>query len=351
MIFGLAALATLTSCSHDIEQVTSVHGIMSARVETVQVEKLPRQIDVRGTIAAEHDAVLTSRAIGPVVGKHVKIGDAVRRGQLLVEIESDMSGGGLAQATGALAQAQASLALSERNYRRFESLYAKKACSELELDMARMQFEQSRGAVEQAQGAVNAASAVAGESSLRAPFDAMVVDILVSVGDMVAAGRPVIHLQSSEGRELQFTVRAGDRRFVRSGDRIPFTVESQAELGVQYATITEVAPAADPTTHSFAAKAALANHALPAGLTAQMTLLGDSTEMILVSNDTVYRTGGLTLVSTVDESGKTRTRAVSLGQRFGERVEVLSGLRAGERVVANRTGVIPEGTRIERVNG
>ncbi|MBI5060393.1 efflux RND transporter periplasmic adaptor subunit [candidate division KSB1 bacterium] len=347
---AVGSVLMFAGCSHDAKLASTASASLKADVATVTTVRLPRVRELRGTVTAAEDAVLSSRAMGPVVREHVAVGDRVKQGQPLIEVEERMSGGGLAQARGALAQAQAGLALAERNFRRFESLFSKQACSELELDLARMQYEQAKGAVEQANGAVAAAGAVADDSNLRAPFDAYVVEKFVSVGDLVAPGRPVIHLQSAVGREVAFSVRVGDRAWVKRGDRLPFYVDASNEVTPRYATVTEVAPSADPVTHSVSAKAVIEGPELPAGITVTVTLAGDTADVITIPATAVYATGGLQLVTTI-EDGAARNLAITTGRSYGDAVEVLSGLGAGQSIVANRTGAIAEGTRIERVNG
>lgn len=351
IIFSTIALAMLlASCSHDAKLVPSETRTIQARTAQATERTVPRLIAVRGTIHAQDDAVLSSRAMGPVVRDHVKLGDRVRKGDALIEIEPQMSNGGLAQAQGALAQAQAALSLAERNLKRFESLYEAKACSQLELDMARMQQETAAGAVKQAQGAVAQASAVANESVLRAPFDGVIVEKFVSVGDLVGPGRPVVRVQTKQGRDLHFNVRASDAPQLTLGTPIACVLD-HTQQNVE-AVITEIAPSADPMTHSVTVKARLSDiDSLSAGFTATAEIPGGPTTALLIPASAVLKTGGLQLVTTVDESGVARTRAVTVGRVRGNDVEVLSGVQAGEVVVLDRTGVIPEGTRIERMNG
>ncbi|MBK6765067.1 MAG: efflux RND transporter periplasmic adaptor subunit [bacterium] len=210
IVLAVLFAAFAIGCSHDAKLVPAASATLKARTATLSSRDVPQLISVRGTIHAQDDAVLSSRATGPVVRENAKLGDRVKKGDVLLEIEERMNNGMLAQAKGALAQAQAARTLAETNLRRFDALYASQACSQLELDLARMQFESAEGAVKQAQGAVDAAGAVAGDSHVRAPFDGIVVEKFVNVGDLVAPGRPLIRVQTSAGRDLRFTVRAGD---------------------------------------------------------------------------------------------------------------------------------------------
>lgn len=352
ILFLAASLAAyfVTGCSHDSELASASVATLQARTAEVIESAVPRIISVRGTIQAEDDAVLSSRATGPVIRERVGLGDYVRKGDVLLEIDERMNNGMLAQAQGALAQAQAAEALAATNLRRFQSLYESQACSQLELDMAIMQHETAAGAVKQGQGAVSAAAAVANESTIRAPFDGIIVEKFVNVGDLVAPGRPLVRMQTKTGRDLAFTVRSADAAQVSVGSTVSCKLDN-LDHEVQ-ATITELSPSADPMTHTISIKARLNDaDSLAAGFTATAELQGELTKSMLAPRSALYITGGLQLVTVVDSAGAARTRAVTVGRHRGESFEVLSGLAAGEIVVLDRVGPIKEGTRVERKNG
>ncbi|MBK6765066.1 MAG: hypothetical protein IPG71_01800 [bacterium] len=118
------------------------------------------------------------------------------------------------------------------------------------------------------------------------------------------------------------------------------------------ANITELSPSADPMTHSVLVRARLNDaDSLAAGHTAIAELPGELAPALLAPKSAVFTSGGLQIASIVDENGVARTRAVTVGRNRGDEVEILSGLKSGDVVVLDRTGLIAEGTRIERSNG
>lgn len=347
---AIALVIALTGCSHDSKLASAVDAALQARTHTVAKKEVRQIISVHGTIEAQDDAVLSSRAMGPVVSEHVGLGDIVRKGDMLLKIDERMSGGMLAQAQGALAQAKAGEALAATNLRRFQALYDAQACSQLELDMAVTQHETAVGAVRQGLGAVDAATAVSNESTVRAPFDGVVVEKFVNVGDLVAPGRPLIRVQTKQGLYLSFSVRSADAAQLILGSTINCKLDN---LGREMnAVITEIAPSADPMTHTISVKARLNDaDSLAAGFTVTAEVPGEAAQMILIPHSALYVIGGLHLVTVVDSAGIARTRVVTVGRVRGEEIEILSGLVADEVVVLERVGPINEGTRIERTNG
>jgi RND family efflux transporter MFP subunit len=258
-----------------------------------------------------------------------------------------LSHGQLSQAQGAQAQAQAALSLAQRNFERFQKLHEKASCSDLELDMARMQFEQAKGAVEQAQGAVAAAGSVADESGVRAPFDAVVVERMVNLGDLCAPGRPLLRLQSQSGRRLALSVREADAPLIQVGQSLPVTLDSRPDLGVIQGRVVEVVPAADMATHTVSVRVELASTQVMSGLSGKAVLPGAAQQSLLVPAAAVLQTGGLSLAAVVDAQGLIRMRAVTVGARQGELLEVLTGLGAGEQVVNPLPAPIADGTPVQ----
>lgn len=319
---------------------------VDATLALVEERTEPRPIEAQGVVMPEQETFLSSRAMGPVVVVHAAAGDVVKAGQVLLEIQQDLSHGQLAQAHGAKAQAEAALALARRNLERFQKLYDKNSCSELELDMARLQFEQAKGAVEQASGAVSSAGSVADESQVRAPFDAVVVERMVNLGDLSAPGRPLFRLQSQTGRRLWLAVREADAPHVKVGMELPVTLDSRPDLGTIAGRVVEIVPAADMATHTITVRVDLGRGPIMSGLSGKALIPGDERRVLLAPGEAIHRAGGLALATVVDADGLARTRAVTTGSRRDGFVEVLSGLSAGDRVVSPLTAPIADGTPV-----
>jgi len=286
--------------------------------------------------------------MGPVVAVNTWAGATVSKGQSLIEIQPETSKGQVAQAKGALAQARAALAMAEKNFKRFENLHAEKAASEVELDMARMQRDQARGAVDQASGAVHTAKTVAGEAAVTAPYSARVVERFVEVGDMAAPGRPLIRLESLEGRRLWLSVREADISRLEMDQIIPVTLDSRASYGAIEGTVVEIVPSADPATHTFTVKVDLGSVDVPSGISGRAAIPGDVVERVVIPASAVHRRGGLELVVVRAEDSSARTRAVTTGSELPDgQIEILSGISPGDFVVIDAPGAVADGTPLE----
>ena len=349
MLVPIVVLVLSSGCGHD-EPTHVGTALEPLQVKTAAVELLSgaRPIEVRGTVQPARQAVVSSRAMGPVVALNVQAGDTVSKGRLLLEIQPAASDGQVAQAEGALAQAKAGLALAERNHQRFQALHAEKAASDLELDLARMQYEQANGAVAQAEGAVKTASSIAEDSEVRAPFAARVVATMVEVGDLAAPGRPLVQLESIGGQQIWLAVRESDISRVPKGGDVGVEIDARPDLGVVRGTVAEIVPSADPATHTFTVKVGLGDTVVASGVSGRAIISGDTTDRLVVPTGAVHRRGGLELIVVRADDGTARTRAVTTGNTLeGGRIEILSGLSQGETVAVNAPGPVADGTPLE----
>ncbi|MCP4899039.1 MAG: efflux RND transporter periplasmic adaptor subunit [bacterium] len=320
------------------------------QVSVVQVETVTAEhtIEIRGIVQPSQQANISSRVVGPVVSVKVRPGSVVNKGQALVEIQPEAAEGQLSQAAGALAQVKAAHALAERNFRRYEALHGEGAASELELDMARMQFEQAQGAVEQAQGAVKSATSVANEAIVRAPFNARIVQTLVEVGDLAAPGRHLVRLEALGGQQFWLSIRESQIHLIETGTHVAVELDSRPDLGLIEGVIDEIIPSADPATHSFTVKVGLGTTKVPSGISGRAHLAGESNQRLVIPVSAVHARGGLELVVVRSSDGSSRTRAVTTGAQFPDgRIEVLSGLAAGESVAVDAPGPMTDGTPLE----
>jgi RND family efflux transporter MFP subunit len=321
---------------------------IAASLAAAEARELPQRIELSGSVEAGKSATVSSRVMASVVAVPVKEGDLVAQGQLLVEIDPQTAKGQESQARGALAQAKAGFALAERNYQRFEALQKSGSASELELDMARMQYEQAKGAVEQATGAVEAASSVARDSRVVAPFAGRVARKMVEPGDLAAPGRPLVMVESTAGRRLVLSVPESlvAASKLALGTTLLVTLDATPDAKPLPGRVVEMSPGADPASHSFTAKVDVGGALVPTGVSGRAVLETGRRTAVVVPASAIFQQGGMSLVVVKDEQGKARSRAVTLGTRDGDVVEVLSGLKGGEALLIGLSAAPADGAEV-----
>jgi RND family efflux transporter MFP subunit len=275
-------------------------------------------------------------------------GDRVRAGEPLARIESREVSARLAQAEANVAAASAMETNARLMKERMERLLAKQAATRKNVEDATAGYDAAAANLAAAKEGVAAARMYVAYSEVTAPFAGVVVERRVEVGDTAAPGTPLFVVDDTSKMKIEAQVPESALRGVAAGDPVEVEVDS-AGGGARSGTVSEVLPAADPRSRSFTVRAVLdnADGALRPGMFARLRLGGEDRKAVVVPESAVVRRGPLTGVFTVDGQGIARLRWVSLGEARDGRVEVLSGLSAGERIVTEPPAALEDGRRVE----
>lgn len=294
----------------------------------------------------------------------VQAGERVRAGQLLVTLDDAAMQSALEQAAAGeiaaqkqqmVAQTQASLAA--QTLARYRMLQEQKSVSPQEFDEVEKRSEGAQLQVaayaaqnEQAKAAVAGARTQLGYTTLHAPFAGVVTARMADPGTLAAPGMPLLEVDREGPLQVYTTVDESLIGSVRAGMKVAVSVEGidAADLN---GTVAEIVPAADPASRSFLVKLDLpAVKNLRAGMYAAAVIPGGIKPMILAPQSAVAMRGSLACVYALDANGVAQLRYVTVGNRHGDRVEILSGLAAGEKLVNDPGDRDLAGKRIESSN-
>ena len=303
-------------------------GRATATAESVEIDDV---VDWPGTVTARLSADVAPTVMARVLEVRVQAGDAVRRGDVLAVLDARDLTARQQQADAALAAATAQARQADADLRRARQLFDKEAFTRQDLDAAEARAATARAQAAQARDALAEARVHLGETSVRAPFDGVVAARLVDPGATAGPGVPVAALQDPSTLRLEADVAESCAAPLVVGATLTARVGSPpVELP---ARIEEIAPVADPRSRTRHLKAVLPPHdALRPGVFATLRLACGRQQALLVPAAAVRRAGQLQTV-TVLVDGAPRLRSVRAGKAVGERVEILSGLAAGDVVV------------------
>lgn len=321
-------------------------AVVSAAVLDVQSAQVPIQIEVTGQVTAVTQAMLSSKVQGLVQEMRVREGERVSKGQALVVLDSRDLRAGLARAEAEAENTRAHLA-------RMERLFAEESVAKQELENAQRSFKVAEAVREAAQVQLS-------YTLVKAPFDGLITEKKIEIGELASPGQPLLKMEDPRRLRLEATVAEGDLKAIARGDRIPILVDA---LGSHLqGTVSQILPTGDPETHTFLVKVDLpAATGLKAGMFGRMRFNKGLGRTLVVPNRAVVERGELTGVYVVGADNVARLRWIKIGRRVpaeaaagglssGRRtednVEVLSGLNAGERIVAEaRQGM--DGVRVQ----
>jgi RND family efflux transporter MFP subunit len=323
LAFAAGACGTEEAEVHTATPVVPAGEYSIARARTV-----PALLEASGTARPFAEATLSTKLMGTVQVVRVREGDRVRRGDVLLELDARDLDARAAQVQAGLAEAEAVLHEAEVNAERMRMLFAEEAAPKAQLDAAETGLARARAAVETAKAAAAEVDAVRDYATLRAPFDGIVVRRLVDTGSFAAPGAPLLVVQDS--RRLRVSVTAAPESV--SGLERGAVVTARIEQWPAEATVEGVVPAAGSLDTVNAIVDNAAGRYL-AGSAASLLLPAGERTALVVPASAVHREGDLTGVYVSADEGDAALRWVRLGRESGDSVEVLSGVRDGDRVL------------------
>lgn len=345
---GLIALLLVaaTACGNGEEQATrETLPPLPVQAFTAGAEDWSDGLSVTGSVQPFRRATPGTVLMGRVDRVLREEGDAVREGEVLARVESRDVAARVAQAEAAVAAARAMERNALRMKERMERLHARQAASQKDLDDATAGYEAAVANLRAAEEGVRAAEVYLDYSEVKAPFAGVVAEKRVEAGDTAAPGMPLFVIEQIAKVKIEAQVPES----VASGLSVGDPVEVEVGNDERQAELTELLPSADPRSRTFTVRALLDNPGLRlrAGMFARLRLGGEQRRVIPVPQSSIVRRGPLTGLFVVDASGTARLRWVSLGRTRADRVEVLTGLVDGERVVDHPDPSLEDGRPVE----
>jgi RND family efflux transporter MFP subunit len=337
----------LAGC-HSTESVSpATVQTLQARVVESRQQDAPVTMRATGTLHARESATISAQVMGRIQQVLVHEGDEVRAGQTLAILDdatlrsaSDQAQAGVKAAENQQAAVQAEASLATSTLDRYKQLQAEKSVSPQEMDEVTRRAEAARSRVDAVRAQTDAAKAqesgarsMLSYTRLRAPFAGVVTARMADPGTMAAPGVPLLQVDSNGPLQLQATVDESAIGNVRKGMKLSVKIDG-VPSGTATGTVSEIVPAADPSSHSFLIKIDLAPSAqLHAGMYGSAEIATGTHQAILVPRSAVILRGSLSCVYVLDANGIAQLRSITLGAPQGELVEVLSGVSAGEKLV------------------
>jgi HlyD family secretion protein len=321
---------------------------MAVSITKPRSEQFARTVVATGSVYAWQEAVIGSEVGGYRVAEvRVDVGDKVRKGQELVRLADEMVVAEAASKRAAKAQADAQLITASSNLRRAESLEGSGAVSAQEHERLKSEDLAARARVEAAASDLTAAELKLRYTRVVAPDDGVVTSRTVVVGQIAQAGSEMLRLLRQSRVEWRAEVPEARMREVKVGQSARITTADGAEL---VGTVRTVAPTVQSSTRTGLVYVDLPK---PEGARPGMFARGEieisksaSTTLPLAS--VVVRDGFSYVFVVTDKQGVERRRVQTGTVRDG-RVEVLTGLTAGDRVVERGAGFLKDGDTIRVV--
>ena len=396
ILIGLVAVG-MAACGKKEEPVPEkIRTVRGAKVETVQTSAVEEVYEAVGTVRSKAASILSSRITGQILAVHVREGDRVQAGQRLIEIDNREAVAQVQKAQAGMREAQEMLEEVERNiqaaeaakvaadanktlatstFNRYKILLERRSVSPQEFEEAQARYragiaeadraeenqrailakkEQVLARMEQTKAEVNQSNLSVGYAQIASPIEGLVTAKPAEVGALATPGLPLLTVEDDTHYRLEAAVEESQIGKIRYGTPVRVRIDALGPME-WLGRVAELGPAADPSSRSSIVKVDLpqkgdrarGRQILRSGLFGKALFSIGQRQVLTVPEKAVMRRGQLQEIYVLDSENIARLRLIQTGKPYDQRVEILAGLREGERVVVEGVEGVSDGSRVE----
>lgn len=349
--------------------------------EEVKRGKIAQTVSATGEISATNLVDVGAQVSGQIKKMHVKIGDVVKEGDLIAEIDNvtqvnevNTRKAQLQTYQAQLESAQVALKIAQRKYSRYKSLASADAVSKEEFEATedslatnRAKIKELQSSIRQTQIAINTAEKNLGYTRITAPSAGTVVSLVVEQGQTINASQTsptVVQIADLTSMTNKMQIAEGDATKVKAGQTVNFTILSEPDTPIS-AKLDSVDPglttmsqgsyskSTDTTSNAiyYYARATVPNPEgkLAIGMTTQNTVeIASADNVLMVPTVAIKTKDGKKFVRVLGANNQAVDREIQTGLKDSMNTEVKSGLNEGEKVVMSEMGAAEKAEAVER---
>ncbi len=356
---------------------------------TVRLAKVHPPYEATGTVKSEKTVMVSAKIMGYIQTILVKEGDRVKKGQRLLTISSPeinakvkMAEAGLNaakqakvevrahlnEAKDALDAAKAAYHLAKVTYHRFQNLIKTESVSRQEFDEVEMKYKAAKASLNRAKEMIKvimakeaqveaqikaARSQVAEARSylnytvVHSPINGRVINKMIDAGNLVAPGRPILSLADEKDYRLYVPIEESLHPLIKEGN--PVTIRFSTGNPIE-TRVTRVIPDVDPRTRTFIVKVMIPPtlKGIRPGMFGRAVFHLPEQETLLIPYKSVIEKGQLQMAYVITSKNLCQMRLIKLGKRYGDKIEVLSGLHPGETIIVEDTHKAIDGAKVQK---
>ncbi len=338
----------LSSCSKQAEKSEDVRPVRAIVLDAAQQQV---KSEYSGNVQARVESYLGFRVGGKIQTRKVDVGTVVKPGQVLMQLDPQDLRLAQAQAEANFKAAKSNFELAEFELKRYQDLRKTGAVSQSAMDAKNTAFESAKASFEQAQAAYKSQSNQAAYASLNSDVDGVVTAIRAEIGQVVAAGTPVVQVAKSGELEIVVGIPENNVEVVKRANQIDIRLWANPKE-ILTGKIRELSPVADAATRTFIAKISIVNPtpkqaaSVKLGMTAAVQfVINTPGSFVKVPLTALYQEKGVTSVWVV-EKGAVKLVPVQVGGVSGNDVLLTGGVVSGQTLVTAGVHVLNPGQHV-----
>ena len=358
--------------------------------ESVTRGNIEKTVVASGSVESVNEVDVGAQASGKITKLYVKLGQEIKKGEMIADIDSTTQINTLNTKKAALVNYQAQLKAKKTaydvalsSYNRLSKLYTQKATSldslntaKSTLDNAKAEMEAIEANIKQAEIEVNTAETNVGYTKITAPMDGTVISVPVSEGQTVNANQTtptIVTIADLSKMKIKPEISEGDITKVKAGQEVSFTILSDSQT-VYHSVIDSVDPANTTTSDSSSTSSSTSSNSssttsaiyyyanvlidnpdrtLRIGMTTENNIkIANAKDVLLISNMAIQKRDGKSFVNVLNDKNQPEQREVETGVQNDFKTEIKSGLNEGEKVIVSQVangeqvGSMPRGPRM-----
>lgn len=327
---------------------TEAKPVMTVTVTEPRRETLPMALQANGNVSAWQEASVGAEVIGLRLAQvKVNVGDVVRSGQVLATFTTDTARADTLQSQASVVQAEAAYLNAKADADRARSIQDSGALSASQIAQYLTQEKVAKAQWEAVKALLSATEIRLRNTTVKAPDDGVISARSATVGAVVGAGQELFRLIRQGRMEWRAEVTAGEVGRIRVGQKAQVTLATGTGLTGQ---VRAIAPSASEQTRNILVYVDLPRHSdLKAGTFARGSFALGQSEALTVPTPAIVVREGNNFVFLIDAQNKAGTRKVQTGRVVGERVEIVEGLQATDRVAVQGAGFLNDGDLVKVV--
>jgi membrane fusion protein (multidrug efflux system) len=346
MVLLLVMILLNPGCKKN-EGKISEERVMNVKVSTVEKKSFRPFVGTIGTLKPYEEVVVSSEVDGIARNIRVDEGTSVSRGMLLAEINETDYRLEVKRSEAALRQAEATLSNTKLEYERKSSLYKEELVTKQQFDDISARLAISDGDLDRARAGLALAREKLAKTKIYSPLRGFVKEKKVTAGDYVRNGTPLLWIIQSDPIKLSFTVPEKEVGKLKAGQDVVFRVDSFPDREFN-GHVRSIYPSLEERTRTLQVEALAPNpdNRLKPGLFAKVTLYtGKAREMVVVPVTAILYDNAKVKVF-VEEGNVAKEKEVKIGNKYGEFVEIVEGLKPGDTIVVAGQNNLSEGVKI-----
>jgi multidrug efflux system membrane fusion protein len=335
----------LTACS---KAPPAPENIPVVKAWTISADQADNVSEFPGEVVARVESKLGFRVAGKIIDRKVDVGAIVKKGQLLMQLDPQDLQLAQRQADAALKSALSSRDLAKADLDRYRELRAKNFVNQAAIEAKETAYQAALSSYEQALAASRNQSNQTAYTSLVSDMNGVVTAINAEVGQVVAAGTPVVSVADTSDKEVSIAVPENKVDLLRQAQEVRIRLWANPDA-VMMGHVREVSPIADPVTRTYTIKVALPKDAanVKLGMTAYVSFVDKAQAgTVALPLSALYQHDGKTAVWVIDQ-GVVHLSPVTTNGAIGNKIVITQGVTLGQTIVVAGVNLLKEGQKVK----